>query len=60
MNLCRPVDSKEPGVKTELARGAWISCGATLKWPQRHPAERRHDLGLGVICERGNRKPDVK
>ena len=27
---------------------------------QRHPADRRHDLGSGVTCERGNRNPDVK
>lgn len=32
----------------------------TSKLLQWHPADRRHDLRIGVICERGNRKPDVK
>ena len=32
----------------------------TSKLTQWHPADRRHDLGLGVVCERGNRNPDDK
>lgn len=57
LKTCREL---KRGVKTELVCRAWKSWRVTLRLLQWHPADRRHDLGTGVVCERGNRKPDVK